>query len=152
MGMLYGIDGKPLGQQEDTATRLYHVQLMNMLLFQRDTLMGVVRTCESALEKMNDPKHQLHVRMISQIAEKAKEATENEAVSGFISGTQARLAYEICERLVAEAKLFDEADSDEPTTECQELMQTLIARMLTKLAPADESEAKANVESVVETP
>lgn len=140
MGMLYGIDGKPLGQDE-TANRLYHVQLMNMMLFQRDALLGVVRTCESALEKMNDPKHQLHVRMITQIAEKAKEATENEAVSGFISGTQARLAYEICERLVEEARLFDEADTTETSTECQDLMRTLISQMLSKLAPADASAA-----------
>jgi hypothetical protein len=147
MGMLYGIDGKPLGQQDDAAARLYHVQMMNMVLFQRDALMGVVRTCESALDKLNDPKHQLHVRMISEIAERAKEATENEVVSGFVSGTQARLAYEICDRLVEEAKLFDEADSTEPTTECQELVRTLIARMLTKLAPADEAEAKMNVET-----
>lgn len=135
--MLYGIDGKPLAQDKEleTAQRLYHVQLMNMTLYQRDMLQSIVSKCNDALDRIDGPDHKFEKRIIGQIRDEALEATKQETVAGFISGTQARLAYEICERLITEARLFDQADADEPTTECEDLVRVLIARMLEKLAP-----------------
>ena len=143
--MLYGIDGKPLSdnQGDQTAQRLYQIQLMNMMLFQREKLMEITAQCNSALEKLSDlPEHKLEVRLIREVRDKAVDAAKEEAVSGFISGVQARLAYELCDKLVEEARLFDAAPVEDQTVvveshECEELVRTLIANMLVKMAPPE---------------
>lgn len=144
--MLYGIDGKPLGEdkQAEAAQRLYHVQLMNMMMYQRDMLMSIVAKCNSALEKIDKPEHKLEVRLLKDVRDEALTASQQESVSGFISGVQARLAYEICDRLVTEAKIFDGTDSTDTTdqtNECETLIRELIKRMLEKLAPEDDLES-----------
>lgn len=151
--MLYDINGNqinsgtgsaPDAKAEETAQKIYQIQLTNMMLFQRERLFNIVDQCNSALEKMAAPDHKLEVRLIRQIRDKALETINQESVAGYVSGMQTRMAYEICEKLVAEAKLFDGEDG----TECQELMQTLIQLTLKKLdAETNTSPESAAVES-----
>lgn len=155
--MLYDINGNPLtpggtgsgyitapngqipdAQNDATAQKIFRMQLMNMMLFQRERLLNIVDQCNSALEKIDAPEHSLVVRLLQQIRDKSLETINEESVAGYVSGMQTRMAYEICEKLVEEAKLFDGEDG----SDCQELMRTLIALTLKKL-DAEESTAGA---------
>lgn len=140
--MLYGIDGKPLQSDDQVATRLYQVQLMNMILFLREELRKVADLSNEALTRLDRPEHKLECRLLKDVRDKALDAIQQQTVSGFLSGFQSRLAYEICEKLIAEAILFDAADNppdEAPATDCQDLVKMLIQQMLVKLAPEEQT-------------
>lgn len=152
--MLYGIDGKPLSDQKELETRIYHTQLMNMILYLQDTLKNVSTKSSDAIAKMEGPDHRFEMRVMKYINELAEAAIKVDTIAGFVGGTQARLAYEICDRLVTEARLFDAEGTTESTTEeipatteCEDLIRELIKRMLDKLAPEEPPAVAVNESS-----